>query len=127
MLQRDDVEVVALADPQAHMLASAVGMIAKSGKKAAKTYGNGPKDYLNMLAKERLDAVFVSSPWEWHRDHGVAAGSYPHGESHSGGSGGRGRRSGQSRARQTRGCARAEPAAAGEARVPCWRRSFSSH
>lgn len=73
MLQRDDVEVVALADPQAHMLASAVSMIAKSGKKVAKTYGNGPNDYLNMLEKERLDAVFVSSPWEWHRDHGVAA------------------------------------------------------
>ena len=73
MLERDDVEFVTLADPQARMLASAVGMIAKSGKKKAKTYGNGPKDYLNMLAKERLDAVFVSSPWEWHRDHGVAA------------------------------------------------------
>ena len=43
MLQRDDVEVVALADPQAHMLASAVGMIAKSGKKRQRPMAMGPR------------------------------------------------------------------------------------
>ena len=73
MLQRSDVEIVALADPQAHMMASALDMVAKAGRKAPKVYGNGPEDYRRMLEKERLDAVFVSSPWEWHRDQGVAA------------------------------------------------------
>ncbi|MFZ9777562.1 MAG: Gfo/Idh/MocA family protein, partial [Schleiferiaceae bacterium] len=73
MLQRSDVEVVALADPQAHMLQQALAMVQKSGKKAPKAYGNGPQDFRRMLEKERLDAVFVSSPWEWHREHGIAA------------------------------------------------------
>ncbi len=73
MLQRNDVEVVALADPQAHMLQQALAMVQKSGKNAPKAYGNGPQDFRRMLEKERLDAVFVSSPWEWHREHGIAA------------------------------------------------------
>jgi predicted dehydrogenase len=73
MLQRSDVEVAAVADPQAHMLRHALEMVEKSGKKAPKAYGNGPQDFRRMLEKERLDAVFVSSPWEWHREHGIAA------------------------------------------------------
>jgi hypothetical protein len=49
MLQRSDVEIVALADPQAHMMASALDMVAKAGRKAPKVYGNGPEDYRRML------------------------------------------------------------------------------
>lgn len=26
-----------------------------------------------MLKDKNIDAVFVSSPWEWHHEHGVAA------------------------------------------------------
>lgn len=73
MLQRSDVEVVALADPQAHMMEQALELVRKAGKTRPKVYAEGPHDYLRMLERERLDAVFVSSPWEWHRAHGLAA------------------------------------------------------
>lgn len=73
MLRRDDVEVIAMADPDKKMMAMAQAAVSKSGKPAVKEYTNGPYDYRNLLKKENIDAVIVSSPWEWHLPHGVDA------------------------------------------------------
>lgn len=73
MLKRTDVEVVAMADPDKGMMASAQQLVTKYGKKAPVEYTNGPYDYRNLLKRDDIDAVIVASPWEWHLPHGVEA------------------------------------------------------
>ena len=73
MLKRDDVEIVAMADPDKQMMAAAQALVLKHKRKAPKEYSNGPYDYRNLLKQSDIDAVFVSSPWEWHLPHGVEA------------------------------------------------------
>jgi hypothetical protein len=73
MLKRNDVEVVAMADPDKGMMASAQKLVAKYGKKAPAEYINGPTDYKNLLKRNDIDAVIVASPWEWHFPHGIDA------------------------------------------------------
>lgn len=66
MLNRTDVEVVALADPNPIMMGTAQQEIKKSGKKAAVEYGNGNLDYQHLLMRNDIDAVIIATPWEWH-------------------------------------------------------------
>lgn len=73
MLKRNDVEVVAMADPDKIMMASAQKLVSKYNKKAPAEYSNGPYDYRNLLKRDDIDAVLVASPWEWHLPHGVDA------------------------------------------------------
>ena len=73
MLKRKDVEIIALADPDKQMLAAAQKLIRKYNRKPPIEYSNGPHDYRNLLKRTDIDAVFVSSPWEWHLPHGVEA------------------------------------------------------
>jgi predicted dehydrogenase len=70
MLKRSDVEIVAMADPDQRMMKDALNLLARHGK-TAHTYGNGPYDYREMIKRNDLDAVIVSSPWEWHLVHGT--------------------------------------------------------
>ena len=73
MLKRDDVEIVAFADPDKRMMASAQKILEKKGMPAAVEYSNGDYDYRELLQRDDIDAVFVSSPWEWHLKHGTEA------------------------------------------------------
>lgn len=73
MLKRSDVEIIAFADPDPKMMADALRLVEKSGRNAPAVYGNGDEDYKNLLNREDIDAVFVSSPWEWHLRHGIDA------------------------------------------------------
>ena len=58
-------------DPKA--LAESQKMIAEAGKKAAAAYGEkGERDFLRMLDKEKLDAVIIATPWEWHTEQAIA-------------------------------------------------------
>lgn len=73
LLKRDDVKVVALADPDKAMIAQARKMVVKSGKTAVKEYTDGPYDYRNLLKQEDIDAVIISSPWNWHLEQSLDA------------------------------------------------------
>ncbi|MEY4659919.1 MAG: hypothetical protein RJB36_1685, partial [Bacteroidota bacterium] len=64
MLKRDDIEIIALADPDLNMMNDALQLIEKAGKPTPQIYSNGDDDYLNLLKRDDIDAVFVSSPWE---------------------------------------------------------------
>jgi len=66
MLNRTDVDVIAMADPNPIMMATAQQEITKSGKKAAIEYGKGNLDYQNLLKRDDIDAVIIATPWEWH-------------------------------------------------------------
>lgn len=73
LLERDDIDVIALADPDPAMLAAAVKVVSDKGKPAPKTFGNGPDDYLNLLKMPGVDAVIIASPWEFHSEQAIAA------------------------------------------------------
>lgn len=73
MLKRSDVDIVALADPDTGMMAMAQAMLAKASRPAAAEYTNGDYAYRELLQRNDVDAVIVSSPWEWHLRHGVDA------------------------------------------------------
>ena len=73
MLKRNDVEIVAMADPDKQMMSAAQALVLKYKRKAPKEYSNGSYDYRNLLKNPDIDAVFISSPWEWHLPHGVEA------------------------------------------------------
>ena len=66
MADRDDVEIIAMADPNKQMMADSQNIIAKAGKKAAIEFGNGNTDYKNLLKHDDIDAVIIATPWEWH-------------------------------------------------------------
>ncbi len=65
-LQRKDVEVIALADPQERSINEALEVFKKYNAKEPKIFKKGDYDYKNLLALKELDAVVICSPWEWH-------------------------------------------------------------
>ena len=73
MVKRNDVEIVALADPDKRMIASALEIIDTSTNSTCETYVADDYGYRKLLARKDIDAVFVSSPWSWHYRHGTEA------------------------------------------------------
>ena len=71
LAKRDDVEIVAFADPQKIMLKGAQDILVKNGKPAAREFSDGDYDYRNLLKMKNLDAVIISTPWEWHKIQGI--------------------------------------------------------
>lgn len=72
-LRRDDIEVVALCDIQTEPMDRSREMVQKSGKALPKEYGDGLDAYKRMLEREHLDAVIISTPWEFHKQQSVDA------------------------------------------------------
>ena len=66
-LARDDVTVVALCDIDAGMLRDSSALVAASGKKAPEIYTGDAHAYRRLLERRDLDAVVISTPWEWHK------------------------------------------------------------
>ncbi len=74
LCKRADVEVIALADPDAEWaITQSQKILAQYQKPKAKVFSNGQQDYLNLLAEKNIDAVIISTPWEWHIPQGIAA------------------------------------------------------
>jgi predicted dehydrogenase len=71
LVQVAPVDIVALCDPDKHMLAGAVEIAAQRqrSKKAPRTF----TDYREMLKQEKFDVVIVGSPDHWHALHAIAA------------------------------------------------------
>lgn len=73
LAKRDDVEIIAFADPSPQMLKAAQDILKKYNKPSAKEFGNGDYDYRNLLQLKNIDAVVIATPWEWHHKQGVEA------------------------------------------------------
>lgn len=65
-LRRRDVEVVSLCDTDADMLAAGLKQVADAGKPQPKVHTGDDHAYRQLLADRSLDAVIISTPWEWH-------------------------------------------------------------
>ncbi len=65
-LDRDDVEVTAICDIDPITLKRATDMIKKMDKKEPKIYTGSDTEYKAMLEDKNIDAVIISTPWEWH-------------------------------------------------------------
>ena len=65
-LARTDVEVVALCDVQQRMIDMSLGLVATAGKPKPQVYLDGPRAYQKLLDRKDIDAVIISTPWEWH-------------------------------------------------------------
>lgn len=74
-----NVEVPAICDINEAHLKRAQDLVEKSGAPRPQGYASGPEDYLNLLARDDLDAVINAGPWELHAPMSVAtmkAGKY---------------------------------------------------
>jgi hypothetical protein len=67
LLRRNDVDVVAICDIQDRMLTLAKGIITKSNKKMPEIYTGSDYAYRKLLERKDLDAIVISTPWEWHK------------------------------------------------------------
>jgi hypothetical protein len=66
LLRRKDVEVIAICDIDERMLARTREILSRSAQHKPTEYTSGPEAWRDLLAKERLDAVLIATPWEWH-------------------------------------------------------------
>ncbi|MDA3616719.1 Gfo/Idh/MocA family protein [Polluticaenibacter yanchengensis] len=73
ILKRDDVDLISICDIDEIMLATADKMITKSGKKKPLVYKDGPYAYQKLLAAKDIDAIIISTPWEWHKSQVIEA------------------------------------------------------
>ncbi|HMX79931.1 MAG TPA: Gfo/Idh/MocA family oxidoreductase, partial [Ferruginibacter sp.] len=65
-LQREDVEITAIADPQQRSIDEALAVFKQYKRPEPAIYKNGNEDYKNLLKRDDVDAVVICSPWEWH-------------------------------------------------------------
>jgi hypothetical protein len=70
---RDDVEIVAICDTQESSLKRCREFIAKKGKPAAKEYTGGVSAYKELLERKDIDAVIISTPWQFHHAQAIDA------------------------------------------------------
>ena len=66
-------DVVAICDISDRSIARAKQTLSKSNVSATKFYTGNEFAYMDMLEKEKLDAVLIATPWEWHARMSVAA------------------------------------------------------
>ena len=66
-LNRSDVEVSVICDTDKRMLEMSKELVRKSGKAMPEIVTGGDTAYQGMLRPEKIDAVIISTPWEWHK------------------------------------------------------------
>ncbi len=70
---RDDVEIVAICDTQESSLKGCRAFIARKGRPAAKEYTGSVDAYKELLARKDIDAVIISTPWQFHYQQAIDA------------------------------------------------------
>ncbi|UXI66900.1 Gfo/Idh/MocA family protein [Tahibacter amnicola] len=73
LLRRDDVDVAALCDVESFAIDAALAMVSKAGRRKPAVYSGSDRAYETLLSKGGLDAVIISTPWEWHAPQAIAA------------------------------------------------------
>ncbi len=73
LLKRSDCEVPVVCDISDEMLRRTFKIYEEHNQTKPKVYKDGERDFHNLLAKEDIDAVMISTPWRWHTEMAVAA------------------------------------------------------
>ena len=73
LLLRDDVTITALCDTDPSRLELCTRRIREADKPGVTTFGEHPYSYRDLLALEHVDAVVISTPWQWHTPMAVDA------------------------------------------------------
>jgi predicted dehydrogenase len=66
LLLREDALITAICDVDTERIRLNLDLIDKAGGEKPKTFGKDDYDYRNLLKLQELDAVIISTPWEWH-------------------------------------------------------------
>ncbi len=66
LLKRNDIVITALCDIDEGMLQMSQKLISSAGKPLPKIYKGDPHVYKKLLENEKLDAIIIATPWEWH-------------------------------------------------------------
>ena len=61
-LKRRDVDIKAICDIDSGMINNTLNIIKKAGGKPPDVYKNGQHDFLNLLQRDDLDAVYIATP-----------------------------------------------------------------
>ena len=72
-MYRPDVEIVAIADPDAFAIAETKKMILAANRKEPAIYANGNFDFENMVKRDDIDGVIISTPWRWHTPQAISS------------------------------------------------------
>jgi predicted dehydrogenase len=70
-LLRNDVEIVAICDIQESSLKYCREQFVKAKKKLPTEYTGGLDAYKKLIARKDIDAVIISTPWEFHKDQAI--------------------------------------------------------
>ncbi len=73
LLRRKDCDVTCIAEPDPVMLSETEKIFNELHGRWPTIYNQGPHDYIRMLDTEKIDAVIIATPWEWHVQMAVAA------------------------------------------------------
>jgi predicted dehydrogenase len=68
-----NAEIVAIADPHFPAIERCLNGLNEKNISNVATYSEGEKDYIRMFKNEKIDVVFISTPWEWHAKQAIAA------------------------------------------------------
>jgi predicted dehydrogenase len=66
LLQRKDAVISAICDVDPARIALNLELIEKSGKEKPQVFRDDEQSYLRLLDLKELDAVIISTPWQWH-------------------------------------------------------------
>jgi hypothetical protein len=66
LLERSDVNVVALCDIDPEAMNLAKNLCQKAGKDIPALYQKSEKDYENLVQRTDVEGVVIATPWEWH-------------------------------------------------------------
>lgn len=66
VLYRPDVQIVAICDIDPQAIGETQKILKKFNHKEPVIYGKTETDYLNLLKRDDIDGVIISTPWEWH-------------------------------------------------------------
>ena len=72
-LLREDVEIIAICDPQESSLKYCRDQFTKAGKTLPKEFTGSLDAYKKLLDLKEIDAVIIASPWQFHYQQAIDA------------------------------------------------------